>query len=281
MNTRRMLWILFLVLFVVAAPAYAADIKATVAEVKDQRSTGQFFNDLEIKLKLLGDDAASIRGTKVLIKSAADDTGRNLLLPEEKKDRFETFDSNGTIDLKFRNPARRAVVVSEITGELQLFMPDKDPASTLLIKGFMKKQGMPINDPALAKAGISVTVLTKKEFESLKKEQEKKTKEAAKKEGLTGAMMSAVEALLGGFFQAGDNDLIFKISDPSGNIIDMDVTDAGGAKIQNHGSMKSGNDLIVLNYDEAMPADATLRLFLKTKKSVISVPLRLVDIALP
>lgn len=271
---------LFLVLFFVAAPVYATDVKVSVTEVKDQRSTGEYFNNLELKLKLIGDDSASIRGTKVLLNSASDDTGRNLLLAEEKKDHFEAFDGNRTIDLKFRNPARKAVVVKEITGELQLFMPDKDPASTVLVKGFMKTEGRPITDPALAKADISVSVLTKKEYESIKKEQEKKVKEAAKKEGLTGAMMSAVEALLGGFFQVGDNDLIFKIDDPSKNLIDMDVIDVKDAKIQNHGSMKSG-DVTVLSYEEAVPADARLRLFLKTQKSVVSVPLRLADIALP
>lgn len=276
--------VLFFALFVVAAPVFASDVKVTVAEVKDQRSTGEFFNNLEIKLKLIGDDSSSIRGIKTSISRAVDDTGRNLILEDERKDRFETlWDGRAgmaEVNLKFKNPARRAVVVKEITGELQLFMPDKDPASTVSIKGFMKTVGKPVSDSALTKAGIAVTVLTKKEYELLKKDEEKKAREAAQEQGLTEAMMSAFEGLLGAFFQVGENDLIFKISDPSGNFIDMDVVDANSAKIKSQGNMKS-HELIVLNYDEAVPADAQLRLFLKTQKSVISMPLRLVDIALP
>ncbi len=271
-------------LFIVASPAYASDVRVTVTEVNDQRSTGEFFNNLEIKLKLLGDDASSIRGINTTISRAVDDTGRSLLPDDKRKDHFGTLWNSGAgkaeITLKLKNPARRAVVVKEITGELQLFMPDKDPAATVSIKNFMKTGGRPINNPALAKAGVTVAILTKKEYDSLKKEEEKKAKEAAKMQGLTQTMMSAFESLLGGFFAVGENDLLFKVDDPLGNLIDMDVVDSAGTKIENNGRMKS-QDLIVLNYNEAVPPDAKLRLFLKTEKSVVSVPLRLVDVALP
>ncbi len=279
----RILGTLFIALLV-AAPAFAADIKATVTEVNDQRSTGSFFNNLEIKLKLVGDDAPSVRGIKTTISKAVDDTGRNLLLDEDKDARFETVgESRGSqaeVKLKLKNPARRATVVKEIAGELQLFMPDQDPAATVLIKGFMKAAGKPISEPALAKAGVTVTVLTKKEYESLKKEEEQKAKDAAQKKGLSGAMMQAFEGLFSAFFQVGENDLIFKVGDPSGNLIDLDVVDAKGAKIKTYSSMRS-TDVRVLNYQEPVPADAQLKISLKTQRSVVSLPLRLVDVALP
>jgi hypothetical protein len=271
-------------LFIVASPAHASDVRVAVSEVNDQRSTGEFFNNLEIKLKLLGDDASSIRGIKTTISRAVDDTGRNLRLDDKRKDHFDTlWNSVGgkiEITLKLKNAARRAAVVKEITGELQLFVPDRDPAATVLIKDFMKTGGRPISNPSLAKAGVTVAILTKKEYDSLKKDEEKKAKEAARMQGLTQTMMSAFESLLGGFFAVGENDLLFKVDDPSGNLIDMDVVDHAGTKIENNGRMAS-QDLIVLNYNQAVPSDARLRLFLKTEKSVISVPLRLVDVALP
>ncbi|MDA8101298.1 MAG: hypothetical protein M0042_16885 [Nitrospiraceae bacterium] len=272
------------VLLAIAAPAYAADIKVAVAEVKDQRSTGEFFNSLEIKLRLIGDDAAAVRGIKTVVRSAADDTGRSLLSEDEKQAPFETIaDGRGRkpeVTLKLKNPARKASVVKEISGDLLLFMPDKDPAATVVIKDFTKKAGKPLDDPALARAGIVLTVLTKKEYDALKKEEEAKAKEAAKKQGMTEAMMSAFEGLFSGFFQVGEHDLLFKISDPQENLVDMDVVDAAGAKINNRGSMKS-NNLKVLNYPEAVPVDARLRLSLKTQQSVVTLPLRLTDVALP
>ncbi len=280
----RIRMMLLFALFVAAAPAYAYDVKVTVAEVKDTRSTGDFFNNLEIKLKLLGDDAPAVRGIRTTITSAVDDTGRNLLLEDENKGRFEAVGDGGKgraeVELKFRNPARKASVVKKIAGELELFMPDKDPAATVIIKGFMKSPGKPIDNAALKKAGITVTVLTKKEYEVLKQEKERKAKADVRKQGLTDAMLSAFEGLLSGFFQVGDNDLLFKISDPSGNLVDMDVVDARGGKIKSRGIMTSG-DLRVLNYGEPVPADAGLKMLLKTEKSVVLIPLRLVDVALP
>lgn len=278
--------VLILLLFgliIATSPSYALDITPSVTDVTDQRSTGQFFNNLEIKLRLVGDDASSVRGIRTSITSAVDSTGRNLLQEkeQEKDSRFETVsEGQAEVKLKLKNPARKATTVKEITGELLLFMPDKDPTATVRIKDFIKTAGKPLKNAALEKAGVSVTVLTKKEYETLKKEEEKKAKDAAQKQGLDQAMIKAFEGLFSAFFQAGENDLIFKIGDPSGNLIELDVIDAKGGRIRTHGSMKSP-DLVVLNYSETVPADSQLRIFLKTQKSVVSLPLRLVDVALP
>ncbi len=267
-----------------ATPAAASDIKATVAEVTDQRSTGQFFNNLEIKLRLVGDDAPSIRGIKTTVTKAVDDTGRSLVMEEEKDDRFEAVgDGRGNqaeVKLKLKNPARKASVVKEVAGELQVFMPGQDPAATVLVKGFMKTVGKPVSDPSLAKAGVSVTVLSKKEYEMLKKEEEKKANDAAQKKGLSQAMMQAFEGLFSAFFQVGENDLIFRTGDPSGKLIDLEVVDAKGARVKSFSSMRS-HDVRVLSYQEPVPADAQLKISLQTDGSVVSVPLRLVDVALP
>lgn len=290
----NILWILFFVMFLVTTPAYASDVNVMVTEVKEQRSTGAYYNNLEIKLKLFGDDSSSIRGIKTVINSAFDDTGRRLLFSSDNSDRNLLFNADKTklfeivsgsetgmteINLKFKNPARKASVVKEITGELQLFMPDKDPAATILINGFMKTAGKPVTDSALTKDGITITVLSKNEFESLKKEVEKKTKDA-QNQGMVQVRMSAFESLFTGYFQFGDNDLLFKINDPLGNLIDMDVIDANGIQIKHHGNMKAP-EYIIIHYSEAVFLDAKLRLYLKTEKSVISIPLRLADVALP
>ena len=71
-----------------------------------------------------------------------------------------------------------------------------------------------------------------------------------------------------------------KISDPEAKLIEFEVADGKGARISGQGSMKTG-DVRILNYAETLPADAQLRIFLKTPKSVVSLPLKLTDISLP
>jgi hypothetical protein len=270
----RIRGVLLLVLFILTTPAYAADIRPVVTEVKDQRSTGQFFNNLKIKIRLLGDDASEVRAIRTVVNKAVDDTGRNIL-EDKKKSRFEAVqEGRGQAEttLEFKNPARKATVVKEVTGELELFMPARDPAATVLVEGALKRTGRPLDIPSLAKAGIAVTVLTKKEYDSMKK--------AAEEKGLEKAAMKMFEGFFGAFFHVGANDLILKVSDPSANLIRIDVVDKEGLKINNRGRMTMG-DFVVLKYDNALPSGAQLRILLKTRKSVVSVPLRLVDVALP
>lgn len=279
---RYWIWILSVMVLALSASAEAIDVRISVTEVSDRRTTGQFFNNLEIKLKLVGDDVADIKGIRTALTTAVDDAGRNLLMDKDKGTDFETRSDGGQSDitLTLKNPARRATAVREITGELLLFMPTRDPSATILIKNISKIAGKPIANPALEKAGIGMTVLTKKEYEALKKDEEKKAKDSVEKQGLDQAMVKAFEGLFSAFFQIGENDLILKVADPSKKLIEIEVVDAKGAKISNQGSMKSG-DIKVLNYSEALPVDAQLRLFLKTAKTIVSVPLRLTDIALP
>ena len=121
------------------ATAHAADIHVSVGEVKDSRTTGQFFSELELKLKLTGDDVPAIRGVKTIVNRAIDGTGRNILKKEEKTADFESFSDavsgQTAVTLKLKNPARRAAVVSEISGELRVFMPERDKAATVMVSG--------------------------------------------------------------------------------------------------------------------------------------------------
>jgi len=280
---RYLSWLLVFICLAASASADAIDVRVTVTEVSDRRSTGQFFNNLEVKLKLTGDEAAEIRGIKTSITTAIDDTRRNLLPSEKSSFGFETMGESGAgpaVMLTLKNPARKATVIKELSGELQLFIPGRDPAATVLVKDVKRSVGKPIANPALEKAGISVIVLTKKEYDQIRKEEEQKAKDTAGKQGLDQALLKAFEGLLGSFFDVGEHDLILKISDPTAKLIELEVLDGKGVRISGQGSMKTG-DLRILNYAEALPADAQLRLFLNTQKSVLSLPLKLVDIALP
>lgn len=280
---RYLSWLVVFICLAASASADAIDVRVSVSEVSDRRSTGQFFNNLEVKLKLTGDDAAEIKGINTVITSAVDDTRRNLLSPEKNRSGFEAVRETGTgpeVTLSLKNPARKATVIKELSGELQLFMPAQDPAATVLIKDLGRSIGKPLTDKALEKAGISVIVLTKKEYDLIKKEEEQKAKNTAEKQGLDKALLKAFEGLLGAFFEVGEHDLILKISDPSAKLIEVEVIDGKGTRISGQGSMKTG-DLRILNYTEALPADAQLRIFLNTQKSVVSLPLKLADISLP
>jgi hypothetical protein len=273
--------------FTVFFPAalHAADVRISVGEVKDCRSIGQFFNELEIKLKLTGDDVPAIRGMKTTVNKALDGTGRDILRKDEKVAAYESFreaaSGQAEVTLKLKNPARKAAVVSEISGELRTFMPERDSASTIVVKGFRAKAGKPLVDAALAKAQAEVTVLTKADYDvMIKRQEEEKVRAEGAKRGLSGAMMEMVEGFMGAFLDVGEHDVILKVADPSEKVIDIEVLDAKGSVMPTQGSMSS-EGLKVLKFNKPLPEDTQLRIFVATEKALAVVPFKLTDIALP
>lgn len=268
-----------------AAAAHAADVRVSVGEVKDTRSTGKFFNELEIQLKLTGDDVPEVKGVKATVNKAVDSTGRNILKKEERPAGFDSFrepaSGQAEVTLKLKNPARKAATISELAGELRLFMPERDTASIVVVKGLPAKTGKPLTDPVLLKHKVEVTVLTKTDYDALvKKQEEEKLRAEAAKQGLTDAMMQMMEGFMGMFFDVGEHDIILKIKDPGEKLIDVELLDGKGAELKSHGTMTTP-DLRVLNFKAPLPSDAQLRIFIGTEKAITTTPFRLTDIALP
>src|SRR5512134_427444 len=110
----------------------AQDLRVSTGTIEDRRTTGRFFAGLEVELKLTGDDLADAKSARILLKKAVDETGRDLL-PEKKPD--EDFKSVGSSELKLslKNPARGASQIKEIAGEVQLFVPTRDPAAVVTV----------------------------------------------------------------------------------------------------------------------------------------------------
>ena len=72
-----------------AAACLHAEVKVTVGEIIDHRTTGKSFDSLEVQLKITGPELAECKGVRVAIKDAVDDTGKPLELEETVFDRRE------------------------------------------------------------------------------------------------------------------------------------------------------------------------------------------------
>ena len=93
-----------------ACSSYAVAITPQIGDVSDQRTTGQFFSDLNVEVKLLGDDASDIKSVRVDIDKAQDDTGKDLIDPQKLERGYQELGqySGGKIKLVLKNPARKA-----------------------------------------------------------------------------------------------------------------------------------------------------------------------------
>lgn len=281
-------------LALLALPALGAgqELRVTAGTIEDRRTTGKFFGGLEIELKLTGDDLADAKAARVSLAKAVDESGRDLLPEQKNGDDFQKSSGSGGPDLKIslKNPARGASAIKEISGDVELFAPSRDPAATVLVDRIASRMDKPVDSAALKSQKIGVRLVSPKVYRADAKKREaemdaemEKHKEQMKKEAgddkTAEALMALVKGFAGMMNDVGDNDVILQIEDEQGKLLDVEVVGKSGV-IDTRGSMSSGG-LKILQFSEKLPADAKLRFLLKTKKAVLSTPFTLTNVPLP
>lgn len=256
----------------------AQDIKINVGDVKDSRTTGQFFAGLEIDLQFLGDALEDVKSMQCIINKAVDDTERDLLKPEEAVQFTEiNKDNPGRADftIKLKNPSRRAMTIKELSGDVEMYIPRNDPNAIVTIKNFTSQPGKPLLNKGLNENNIKVSVLTTDQYESIKEKQK-----AEADTSMLGQMVSALSNFFGGFSSPGKNSIILELIDPESRIINVEFVDQSGRIINTQGSSSMEN-IHIYDFEKSMPKNAQLKLYLKTNKAVKYMPFTLKDIDLP
>ena len=248
----------------------SAEVKVSVGEISDKRTTGKFFAGLELKLAVSGPELAEAKGIRTVVKSATDDTGKPLAEQEDKfssggfeelQKAFGGFSGDKKADefevkLEFANPPRAAKTSKSLTGSIELLIPQKDPGA-VVSASFAKDAGKPLDNAALEAAGVEITL----------KAPGAKPKDA------------------GGFgFGGGENDLSYDIKDPNKKVASVEFFDAKGAKLETNGRSSfgmGGAKNVSVNFSKKPPVDAIAKIYVVTEKSVVTVPLELKDVALP
>ncbi len=270
-----------LIALLLLLPASTFAVQPQVGDVKDSRTTGQFFAGLEVQLKLLGDDAADIKSARITITEARDDTGRNLIDESKTSSEFTEIGryNSGAISCNLKNPARKATSIS-LKGTLEAYTPAKDPKATVRIPMVLSKSGVPIKDPSLAAAGITIVVLTKADSEKAQAEEKKRQEEELAKKGVAGAMGQALQSAFGGMFHLGENSLGMKIVDPQQKLISYRMVKSSGDELR-RSSWTTGGEMRQIEFSEEIPNDISLELLISTPQSMQKLPLELTNIVLP
>jgi len=264
-------------------PGKGSGLSVSAGDVTDRRRNDNVFSSLEVELKLTGEGAAGARGARARVEKAVDDTGRNLVKERSDEPEFATSSADGAPALKIelRNPARRAAKVRELSGQVEIFLPERDPSAQARIPGFLSQMDRPLAAPALKAAGAQVTVISRKTYEEEKKKDAERRKKEAEGAGIAGAMANAFGSLFEGLFgDIGENDVLLKVDDKGKKLFAVDVLDATGKTVDGMGSMKVG-DFWILKYTDKVPSDATLRIYVMTPKSVVTEKFALKDVPLP
>lgn len=278
-----------------SAPLAAQDVKVAAGAVEDQRFSDSRMGGLSIELKLTGSSVAEVKALRTRVKSAKDNLGSDLAKAskEEKVAEFEEFSSDRRPGphLNLSNPSRDASTI-EVAGEVELFMPSRDPNTKQKFEKFLGKLDKPLSNSALKGAKVEITPLSASVYKA-RQQQNRPTKEQiteeGKKHGASEAeiqqaikLMDAMAAL--GGEEPSETSVLLETKDPDARIISIDVVKSDGGELHAGSRSTTGGHeakLVKIDLSEKPPQDAALMVTLRTPKSIVSVPVKWKEVALP
>jgi hypothetical protein len=281
---------LTLVLFGTAAAAQqAGKVDVAVRQVNDRRSNGHF-SLLGITLELPKVKSSDVAASRVLITSAVDDSGRDLRDPEAREPELESRMSMGapgatpepaTVMVTLKNPDRKATKIAEVRGEIELFLPSKDPNSVAEIPKFASLAGKSLAHKALKANGVEISLLSAAQIEAEKKRNAAAKKKEYEELGYSGDdLANAITTFLESLFNVDENELLARIKDPNKRIQQISYVDAGGEV--KPVMMREEEGLIYLSTWAGKPqADWKMRVSMTTSKNVVRYAFALNDVPLP
>lgn len=251
-----------MLLVVIAALAAQAQKPADVRvnQVNDRRNAGSTFSQLTISLDLPAVQASTVAASRVLVRTATDDSGADLVARDaEEPMLYPNAREEGAISvsLMLKNPARTATKLREASGEIELYMPSKDPNSTAEVAKFLPASGKPLAHKALKANGVEISFLSAAQLDA----ENKKREEYAR-------------------IQLDDSEMALRIKDPQNRIHELAYVDGKG-ELQRVSTRGDEGLTIISTWTGKPQPDWKLRVLMKTAKNVVRMPFALKDVALP
>jgi hypothetical protein len=263
--------------------------EVTVRAVNDRRTSGSFAQ-LDIRLELPKVRSSEVAASRVIVSAARDNTGADLADPEAGKDLEPNMrmamggeENNDPVNISvtLKMPSRKATTVKEVRGEIELYMPSKDPNSVAQISKFTSLAGKPLSHRALKANGVTITILTPAQLADERKRLGEIKRKEAQASGYTGEDLDAVVAsYLEGLLSVEPSDVAVRISDPQKRIQEITYIDAAGEtkRVSSHDDQ---GITVLSTWGEAPAPDWKLQVSMKTPKNVIRQPFTLANVALP
>lgn len=285
-----------LLAILLAAPLAFAQPKpkpsdVVISQVNDRRGSGPFAQ-LTISLELPGVRSSDVAATRVLVAAAVDDSGKSLVEGGGKEPELEPTsrmsmgqdDANpqpARVSVTLKNPERKAKKLKEVRGEIELYMPAKDPNSVAEIAKFLSTSGKPLAHKALAANGVEIALVGPAQIAAEKKKRGEAKRAEGKAAGLEGKdLEDYVSSYLESQLKLEDDEVLLRIKDPNKRIQQIGyVTAAGEAKQTSRHDDEGFTKLST--WGDKPQADWKLRVSMTTPKNVSRLPFTLVDVPLP
>jgi hypothetical protein len=185
--------------------------------------------------------------------------------------------------VSLKNPSRKATKVTDVRGEVELYMPSKDPNSVAEIAKFLSFSGKPLTHKALKANGVELSLVSPAQIAAEKKRigdaKRKEYKDAGYEDGED--LENMVKSTLDYTLNFEPSDIPVRLKDPNKRIQEVSyITASGEVKPV---SVRTGDEgmYVISSWGDPPQPDWKLRVSMKTPKNLVRYPFALKDVALP
>ncbi|MHB1044992.1 MAG: hypothetical protein ACYC4P_03185 [Thermoanaerobaculia bacterium] len=267
---------------------------ARMTALQDRRSDGHFPR-CTLGIELPDYPAHEVTAARVVVKKAVDDLGTDLLKEDAADVRLEPTQRGqfGKPDdgkaapptivfAEMKNPPRAAKVLKEVSGEIELFVPSRDPNGEARIERFLSLAGKPAAHPALRANGVEISFVSKAQLDAERKKAEEAETAKLKKEGYEDAdsIRSMVESALYSFPKGEEREVVLKVKDPKKAIQEIKAFNGSGERVFGTDSEESGFRVLTF-WNDSPQADWTLSIQMRSDSSLVRHTFAFRDVPLP
>lgn len=276
-----------------AAPAAATPANTKLTSVQDRRSSGSFPRcTLGIELPDIPADDA--KASRVVVRKAVDDLGTNLVPDGAADARLEPTQRGQfgkpkegpapptIVFAEMKNPPRRAKLLKEVSGEIELYIPSRDPNGEAAFPKILSMGGKPLSHAALKATGVEVEVLSQAQVTAERKKAESAERAKLKKDGVTeeAQVKDMVESALYSFPKGGEGQIVLRVKDPKKAIQEIKLVDGKGEP-QFNGRSEQAAFTVLEFWGEKPKPDWTMKILLRSERSLVRQTFVFRDLPLP
>ena len=275
------------------APAKATPANATLKTVQDRRSEGHFPR-CTLGIELPDIPAYEARASRVVVTKAVDDLGTNLVRDDAADARLEPTQRGSfgkpkegpapptIVFAELKNPPRKARALMEVSGEIELYIPSRDPNGEAGFPKILSMAGKPLAHAALKANEVEISVLSQAQLEVERKKTGEAERAKARKEGITDeeTIKSMVEYAVESFPKGGEGQIVLRVKDPKKVIQDFKMADGEGNLQFNGKSDEAGLTILEFWGDKPKP-DWTMKVLMQSDTSLVRQTFVFRDVPLP
>lgn|GEM_PF-995969 len=275
------------------APAKATPANATLKTVQDRRTEGHFPR-CTLGIELPDIPAHEARASRVVVMKAVDDLGTNLVREDAADTRLEPTQRGSfgkpkdgpppptIVFAELKNPPRKATTLKEVSGEIELYIPGRDPNGEAEFPKILSMAGKPLAHAALKENGVEISVLSEAQIGVERKKAGEAERAKAKKEGITDedTIRSMVEYAVDSFPKGGEGQIVLRVKDPKKAIQDFKMADGEGNPQFNGKSDEAGLTILEFWGDKPKP-DWTMKVLMQSDRSLVRHTFVFRDVPLP